>query len=1576
MTSKKSKNPPEWSSSKDHDQYMKELKAWTKVTSVPKKDWGWTIALSMPENDQDIRRKIFNLDLESPVGNEEKGYKAITDYLNENFKRDDVSDLFHKFRTFMKLTKSKDKSMKEYITDFEQYYKEATLAGFPEMPDTFLSCQLMESAQISDSEFMLVLAGIEKNDANIFKKIKNNLLKFFDSSRSIGKSIKTESHIEHCSDTHFGRGGGIRFPGPRFPYTPRPRFQGHQPWRNPMTRQGQMIRPPADKNLNSLGRDGKRMTCNSCGSYRHLVADCWHKAENTETFHAEGAAAAPPGFSQMANHDPENISDWDAYLAYQQSSGIQEPDGEDPENVHNTLYNGMELFDIYHTEQKSIRDIHHTEKTKNSIILDTGCVKNVSGTQAFDDLVSTLSPDTRKQIRCFPSDSHFRFGGDNVKKSLGFYHIPCSINGKNIFLSTDLVDADIPFLMSRETGERMKIDLSMEKREATFFGNTVKLDVTDSGHYSCPIGDIIPDKNLEHKIYITNTDPKYQQIEVEKIHKAFGHPARPQFERLFKDAKYECENLNAILNKLYENCLTCKKFHKTKLKPVVSMPMSREFNETVAIDLKVWPKFDAIILYCVDTFTRFTTSVMIPDKKADTIIKALMDNWFMSAFGPPERILVDNGGEFYNNKFKDVCQNLNITILATAAESPFQNGICERNHAVTDNIVEKMLEDNPRMKFKDALASATFAKNALINVHGYSPFQLVFGRSPNIPALSTNKPPAQECLSSVREYSDRMNAIYSARKTFMQMENSLRINRALKAKMIPKLEDYDRGDKVYYRRGRDHEWNGPATVIGVDNKTILIKHGSFTYSTSQSRLIKISSLHKIPEPAVDSSSPDTANPPATSAVDNTKAKIPTPQALDSDDDTDDEEDNDEQEENPPQQQEHQHDEPLAVHDPAPAPPPPPPPLPSPQQSAPTPVITPTPSHQGKSKQKKKKPVYPTKNTNIFFKVKDGKSYSKVNDKLPDEYLKGWHKVMILAKVAENSKGCGILYNFVDVEKNFYHWIHLNQTEWYFANDLPLPRENPDSIHNYLVSDEPTPSQISLGWIPEIPNWDTHLTFVPKTQWSSEPVQDAMQRELQNFANFDVFDLVEHTNQQYVTSGWVITQKIKNDVKIIKARLCVHGNQEANPVRADSPTVKKISRRIQIFLAVQNNWDLQVGDVTAAYLQARPLDRDVFVKPVAEAGHAGFLWKLKKPCYGLDDSGRKWYLTLVEFLEERRMVRLDTDQAYFYLIVNDQLHGIVTLHVDDLQMCGSELFQLAVVEPLKAKFKFGTFETRNFRYLGWKITQSEHGVLIDQTEFVQKKITKLNIVTDKRDKETPLNTEEKTLFREYVGKLRWLADNTRADIAYDELEASMLTNTATVGDVRLINKMANQIKSNEVVLNFVKLKGDVLYITVFVDASKGILPDGESSAMGYVIFLTNGRKEGGKSPCVPISWCSSKIRRVVNSTFEAETLALSDALDQALIIRHQLIRSTNLPTDLVRIECYTDCDDTVQAIHSTKQRAHIGRCAIDIARIKQMIDREEVEKVKWIDTRLQLADCLTKRGPSPAALIAAMQNAEF
>ena len=63
-----------------------------------------------------------------------------------------------------------------------------------------------------------------------------------------------------------------------------------------------------------------------------------------------------------------------------------------------------------------------------------------------------------------------------------------------------------------------------------------------------------------------------------------------------------------------------------------------------------------------------------------------------------------------------------------------------------------------------------------------------------------------------------------------------------KTKIIPTIEHYELGDKVFYKKeGTDALWDGPAQVIGVtkNQKTIYLSHGRFTYSTSQSRLCKI-----------------------------------------------------------------------------------------------------------------------------------------------------------------------------------------------------------------------------------------------------------------------------------------------------------------------------------------------------------------------------------------------------------------------------------------------------------------------------------------------------------------------------------------------------------------------------------------------------------------------------------------------------------------------------------------------------------------------------------------------------------------
>ena len=50
-----------------------------------------------------------------------------------------------------------------------------------------------------------------------------------------------------------------------------------------------------------------------------------------------------------------------------------------------------------------------------------------------------------------------------------------------------------------------------------------------------------------------------------------------------------------------------------------------------------------------------------------------------------EAILNDNGGEFSSDEICDV-----IIDPTTGAESPWQNGLCEKNHALVDNILERL----------------------------------------------------------------------------------------------------------------------------------------------------------------------------------------------------------------------------------------------------------------------------------------------------------------------------------------------------------------------------------------------------------------------------------------------------------------------------------------------------------------------------------------------------------------------------------------------------------------------------------------------------------------------------------------------------------------------------------------------------------------------------------------------------------------------------------------------------------------------------------------------------------------------
>ena len=227
------------------------------------------------------------------------------------------------------------------------------------------------------------------------------------------------------------------------------------------------------------------------------------------------------------------------------------------------------------------------------------------------------------------------------------------------------------------------------------------------------------------------------------------------------------------------------------------------------------------ILYIIDAFTRYKSAVFIPDKSAVTVVEAFLINW-IRIFGRPTSVHFDRGCEFINNDMQTLCDKYDIKITSTAAYSPNQNGLNEKNHHYVDFMMTKIMTADKVCSPEVALTWAIHASNVLENRFGVSPSMLVFGR--NIvahPDLCLDAPPSLENPADVsKRIASHLNAIAKAREAFIQAESSLTIADALKDKLSHRPENLEIGKWIYFKNFETKQCQGPAKVIMIDNKNV------------------------------------------------------------------------------------------------------------------------------------------------------------------------------------------------------------------------------------------------------------------------------------------------------------------------------------------------------------------------------------------------------------------------------------------------------------------------------------------------------------------------------------------------------------------------------------------------------------------------------------------------------------------------------------------------------------------------------------------------------------------------------------
>lgn len=155
----------------------------------------------------------------------------------------------------------------------------------------------------------------------------------------------------------------------------------------------------------------------------------------------------------------------------------------------------------------------------------------------------------------------------------------------------------------------------------------------------------------------------------------------------------------------------------------------RRFDQ-VAIDVQtITPRTKSgniKILVMIDVFTRFVRAVPIPDDKADTVAKVLLEDW-IGLFRPMEKLISDGGTNLVSKVVKSLMEQMGIDRMQTYPWHPQANGTVERwNRTVAKDIASFMTTGDSDRDEHVALASLRYY-TSINTATGMSPSQAMFG---------------------------------------------------------------------------------------------------------------------------------------------------------------------------------------------------------------------------------------------------------------------------------------------------------------------------------------------------------------------------------------------------------------------------------------------------------------------------------------------------------------------------------------------------------------------------------------------------------------------------------------------------------------------------------------------------------------------------------------------------------------------------------------------------------------------------------------------------------------------------------
>lgn len=263
---------------------------------------------------------------------------------------------------------------------------------------------------------------------------------------------------------------------------------------------------------------------------------------------------------------------------------------------------------------------------------------------------------------------------------------------------------------------------------------------------------------------------KYKETVLKELHNKMGHQGMDRTTSLIQD-RFFWPYMRKEIEQYVLSC-TCLK-QKTPARetraPLTNIVTTQPF-ELVSVDFLHLDKCKGgyeYILTIIDHFSGFAQAYATTNKSGKTVADRIFNDYALK-FGFPSRIHHDQGGEFENHLFSQLSKYSGVTGSRTTPYHPQGNGKCERFNRTLLQML-RTLTDTEKTNWKHYLNKLIFAYNCTRSeVTGFSPFYLLYGRSPRLPVdIFFNLPTDPGSVSQekyVEEWKQGMQEAYAIAK--------------------------------------------------------------------------------------------------------------------------------------------------------------------------------------------------------------------------------------------------------------------------------------------------------------------------------------------------------------------------------------------------------------------------------------------------------------------------------------------------------------------------------------------------------------------------------------------------------------------------------------------------------------------------------------------------------------------------------------------------------------------------------------------------------------------------------------------